>query len=182
MMIDWLVIGAALMSGLLGGVHCAAMCGGIATGLSSGQRPASAGAQWLQALQPNLGRVLGYTLAGAIVGGFGHGLVAFVQIPNLALAMRMAVGAMMMVIALRLLYPKGAFNPLARPGRALWQRLQPLQRGLLPAEKALNRRLPILLSTASAMMLHAELWVHKNNTLMILSVALSLIAGSPVGG
>ena len=32
-MIDWLVISAALMSGLLGGVHCAAMCGGIATGL-----------------------------------------------------------------------------------------------------------------------------------------------------
>ena len=139
MMIDWLVIGAALMSGLLGGVHCAAMCGGIATGLSSGQRPASAGAQWLQALQPNLGRVLGYTFAGAIVGGFGHGLVAFVQIPNLALAMRMAVGAMMMVIALRLLYPKGAFNPLARPGRALWQRLQPLQRGLLPADTAFKR-------------------------------------------
>ena len=66
-MIDWLVIGAALMSGLLGGVHCAAMCGGIATGLSFGLRPASPGAQWLQALQPNLGRVLGYTLAGAIV-------------------------------------------------------------------------------------------------------------------
>ena len=43
-MIDWLVIGAALMSGLLGGVHCAAMCGGIATGLSFGLRPATPGA------------------------------------------------------------------------------------------------------------------------------------------
>ena len=71
---DWLVLGAALTSGLLGGVHCAAMCGGIATGLSFGQRPTSAGAQWLQALQPNLGRVFGYALAGVIVGGFGHGL------------------------------------------------------------------------------------------------------------
>ena len=45
LMPDWLVLGAALTSGLLGGVHCAAMCGGIATGLSFGQRPASAGAQ-----------------------------------------------------------------------------------------------------------------------------------------
>lgn len=116
---DWLVIGAALMSGLLGGVHCAAMCGGIATGLSFGQRPTSAAAQWLQALQPNLGRVLGYALAGAIVGGFGHGLVALAQTPTLALAMRMAVGVMMIVVAIRLLDPTGKFNPLARPGRAL---------------------------------------------------------------
>jgi uncharacterized protein len=139
MMVDWLVLSAALMSGLLGGVHCAAMCGGIATGLSFGQRPAGAGTQWLHALQPNLGRVLGYTVAGAIVGGFGHGLVAVVQIPNLALVMRMAVGAMMVVIALRLLDPTSAFNPLARPGRALWQRLQPLQRGLLPTDTALKR-------------------------------------------
>lgn len=139
MIFDWLVLSAALMSGLLGGVHCAAMCGGIATGLSFGQRPAGAGAQWLQALQPNLGRVLGYTVAGVIVGGFGHGLVAFVQIPNLALVMRIAVGAMMVVIALRLLDPTSAFNPLARPGRALWQRLQPLQRGLLPADTAIKR-------------------------------------------
>lgn len=139
MMIDWLVIGAALMSGLLGGVHCAAMCGGIATGLSFGQRPAGAGAQWLQALQPNLGRVLGYTLAGAIVGGFGHGLVALAQAPTLALAMRMAVGAMMVVVAIRLLSPTAKFNPLAGPGRALWQRLQPLQRGLLPADTVFKR-------------------------------------------
>jgi uncharacterized protein len=128
-----------LMSGLLGGVHCAAMCGGIATSLSFGQRPADPGAQWLQALQPNVGRVLGYALAGAIVGGFGHGLVAFARIPNLALGMRMAVGAMMIVIALRLLMPSGRFNPLARPGRALWQRLQPLQRSLLPADTAFKR-------------------------------------------
>ncbi len=139
MMIDWLVIGAALMSGLLGGVHCAAMCGGIATGLSFGQRPAGAGAQWLQALQPNLGRVLGYTLAGAIVGGFGHGLVALAQAPMLALAMRMAVGAMMVIVAIRLLSPTAKFNPLAGPGRALWQRLQPLQRGLLPADTVFKR-------------------------------------------
>ena len=127
------------MSGLLGGVHCAAMCGGIATGLSFGQRPANAGAQWLQALQPNLGRVLGYALAGAIVGGFGHGLVTIAQTPWLALGMRMAVGVMMVVVALRLLDPSAKSNPLARPGRALWQRLQPLQRRLLPADTAFKR-------------------------------------------
>lgn len=139
MLIDWLVIGAALLSGLLGGVHCAAMCGAIATSLSFGQKAPSPAAQWLHALQPNLGRVLGYTLAGAIVGGFGHGLVAVAQTPKLALLMRIAVGLMMIVVAVRLLDPGGRFNPLARPGRALWQHLQPLQRALLPADTAFKR-------------------------------------------
>lgn len=139
MLIDWLVVGAALLSGLLGGVHCAAMCGAIATSLSFGQKAATPAAQWLQALQPNLGRVSGYTLAGAIVGGFGHGLVALAQMPMLMLVMRIAVGLLMIVVAIRLLDPRGRFNPLARPAAALWQRLQPLQRALLPADTALKR-------------------------------------------
>ena len=46
MPLDWLVAGRALLSGLLGGVHCAAMCGGIATGFSAlaAARPAGGGA------------------------------------------------------------------------------------------------------------------------------------------
>ena len=54
MPIDLMVLVAAFASGLLGTVHCAAMCGGIATSLSTGQRDGL----WMAAL-PNLGRVLG---------------------------------------------------------------------------------------------------------------------------
>jgi uncharacterized protein len=146
--LDWLVLGAASLSGVLGGVHCAAMCGGIATTLLSGatlsngtseRRETTPAALWLQALQPNLGRVLGYALAGAIAGGVGHGLVAVVQHPGFALALRVGVGAVLMLIAFRLLNPRGRFNPLARPAQALWQHLRPLQRRLLPADTALKR-------------------------------------------
>ena len=139
MMIDWLVLSAALLSGLLGGVHCAAMCGAIATSLSFGQKADSAWTQWLHALQPNLGRVLGYTVAGAIVGGFGHGLVALAQQTSLIIAMRVGVGLLMVVVALRMLDPRGRFNPLSRPANAVWSRLQPLQRNLLPADTTLKR-------------------------------------------
>lgn len=139
MILDWLVLSAALLSGLLGGVHCAAMCGAIATSLSFGQKSTSATTQWLHALQPNLGRVLGYTLAGGIVGGVGHGLVSIAQQPRLMLAMRIGVGLLMIVVALRLLDPTGRFNPLSRPANALWQRLRPLQRALLPADTTLKR-------------------------------------------
>jgi len=31
---DWIVLVGAMLTGLLGGAHCAAMCGGIATSVS----------------------------------------------------------------------------------------------------------------------------------------------------
>ncbi|TXI51575.1 MAG: sulfite exporter TauE/SafE family protein [Lysobacter sp.] len=140
-MLDWLVLGGALLSGLLGGVHCAAMCGGIATTVLGGavDRNLSRTASWLRALQPNLGRVLGYAIAGAVAGGIGHGLVALVQRPMFSLALRVGVGAVLILIAIRLLDPSGRFNPLARPAQALWQRLRPLQGLLLPADTAWKR-------------------------------------------
>lgn len=80
MPVDLMVLGAALLTGLLGGAHCAAMCGGIATGLSVGSRG------WWAAVQPNLGRVAGYVLAGAIVGGIGGGLLGIARVPALGMA------------------------------------------------------------------------------------------------
>ena len=134
MPIDWLVVVGAAITGLLGGAHCAAMCGGIATSLSLGQRGG-----WWVALQPNLGRVLGYTLAGAIVGGFGHALVSAANAPGLALALRAAVGAVLVVAAVRLLDQRNRLSWLTGPGQRLWQWLRPLQKPLLPANTAPRR-------------------------------------------
>jgi sulfite exporter TauE/SafE len=131
---DWLVLGAALLSGLLGGAHCIAMCGGIATGLSVGSRGGWA------ALQPNLGRVAGYALAGAIVGAFGHGLLGIARMPALGIAMRALVGLVLIVAGLRLLDRKGRLSRFfGGPGNRLWQWLRPLQRRLLPADNAGKR-------------------------------------------
>ncbi|GAB3096200.1 sulfite exporter TauE/SafE family protein [Lysobacter terrae] len=134
MPIDGLVIAGALLSGLLGGAHCAAMCGGIATGLSVQQRGG-----WWVALQPNLGRVGGYTLAGALVGGIGHGVLDVARMPELALALRATVGLVLIVVALRLLDGQGRLAFLAAPGRRVWQWLRPLQRRLLPANTPARR-------------------------------------------
>jgi len=128
MPIDWLVIGGALLSGLLGGAHCAAMCGGIATGLSVQQRGG-----WWTALQPNLGRIAGYTLAGVIVGGVGHGLLDLARMPELTLALRATVGLVLIVAALRLLDRKGRLSFLHAGAGHVWRWLRPLQRRLLPA-------------------------------------------------
>ena len=120
MPIDWLTLGAAALTGLMGGVHCVAMCGGIATGFSAmGPRRG-----WVAALEPNLGRVAGYTVAGAIAGGFGHGIVSIARLDWLAWGLRAAVGLVLVIAAVRLLDRGGRLSFLPRPGAALWQRLR----------------------------------------------------------
>lgn len=136
MPIDWLVVGGALLSGLLGGAHCAAMCGGIAAGLSVQQRGG-----WWMALQPNLGRNFGYVVAGAIAGGFGDALLGMARAPGLSMALRAAVGVVLIVAALRLLDTRGRLSFLRAPGGRLWQWLRPLQRGLLPVNTTSRRML-----------------------------------------
>lgn len=135
MPIDWLAIGAALLAGLMGGVHCAAMCGGIATGFSA----MGGGRSWWTAMQPNLGRVGGYVLAGAVAGGIGGGILAATRSPWIAFGARMLVGVVLVMVALRLLDRSGRLSFLNRPGAALWQRLRKLQRPLLPADTAAKR-------------------------------------------
>lgn len=134
MALDWLVLGGALLTGLLGGAHCAVMCGGIATGLSVGQR-----SSWWVAAQPNLGRIAGYAIGGALAGGVGQAVLGVARMPSLVIASRAAVGIVLVLAALRLLDRSGRFAFLAVPGARLWQRLRPLQRRLLPADTAPKR-------------------------------------------
>lgn len=137
MPVDLIALGAAFLTGLLGSVHCMAMCGGIATSFgAAGASPAPALAR---ALRLNLGRVLGYVVAGAIVGGFGAGLLAVFRLDALALALRSGVGVVLVLVALRLFDTRGRLAFVQRPAAALWRLLAPLQRGLVPATTPLRQ-------------------------------------------
>jgi sulfite exporter TauE/SafE len=131
MQADLLLLGGATLSGLMGSAHCALMCGGIATGFNARSGAATIASTWLAALEPNLGRLLGYALAGAIAGGIGHGIVAAASLPSLSLAARAAAGVVLIIAALRLFDRRGRLAFLRVPG-SLWNR------GLAP----LHRRLP----------------------------------------
>ncbi|GMV31169.1 MAG: hypothetical protein AMXMBFR59_32940 [Rhodanobacteraceae bacterium] len=129
--IDTLVLGAAFLSGLLGSLHCVAMCGGIATGLgaaASGQRTSLPAAVWL-----NVGRLLGYTVAGAVVGAAGAGLLHLARNDLLQGVLRTLLGIVIILLALRLLDIGKRFALLHRVGDGFWRRLAPLQRRLMPA-------------------------------------------------
>ena len=122
MPIDWLTLLAAAGAGMLGGLHCAAMCGGIATGLSG-----MGGGGLAAAVQANLGRVAGYAIAGGIAGGVGHGIVDIARMEWLGAALRFLLGAVMVAIGWSLWSTRRVPLPGARPGVALWNRLRPLR-------------------------------------------------------
>ena len=132
MPIDWLTLGAAVIAGLLGGAHCAAMCGGIATGFQAmASRPG-----WNSALQTNLGRVGGYVVAGALAGGLGQGIVQVARMDWLAIGARMLVGLVLVIAALRL---SGKARWLGAGNAGAGRILRPLQRRLLPLDSAPRR-------------------------------------------
>jgi hypothetical protein len=67
-------LATAFVVGLLGGVHCVGMCGGVVSMLTLGIDPSRR--RRLRSVLPlqlgyNLGRVAGYGLAGALAGGVG---------------------------------------------------------------------------------------------------------------
>jgi uncharacterized protein len=142
------------MIGLLGGVHCVGMCGGIVSALSVAAQPArkafpvavvsragtSALDGTLKVLAYNLGRISSYTMAGAIAGGVagaaGYGIGTLSRISSFQIAGYWL--ANMMLIALGL-YLMGAWNGLTRleaVGQTLWRRIQPITRHFLPMDNA----------------------------------------------
>ncbi|MFN4236100.1 MAG: sulfite exporter TauE/SafE family protein [Vogesella sp.] len=122
------------LTGLLGGVHCLGMCGGIVTAISltgNGSRP-------LLLVGYNLGRLASYVLIGALLGGLSHWGLA--QTSYLPLQQSLFVLANMLLILLGL-YLAGLSNMVGRIeklGVPLWQRLQPLTRRFLPVRHPLH--------------------------------------------
>ncbi len=127
------VILALFLVGLLGGTHCVGMCGGIVGALSMG------GPQRLSLhLAYNLGRILSYVLAGALVGALGAGSMALSE--QLPLRLALLIFANLMLVALGF-YLLGATRALALTehwGQLLWRRIQPLGKRFLPARSALQ--------------------------------------------
>jgi sulfite exporter TauE/SafE len=134
-MVDFSII-AVFFVGLLGGVHCLGMCGSI-VGILTSQLPKTK-TLWPFHLAYSGGRVASYSLAGALVGLLGQaGLMFRDQVPIQHLLFALSS---VMLIALGL-YLAGVGNFVRRiegAGRGLWQRIQPLTRGLFPVTTPLR--------------------------------------------
>ena len=129
---------AVFLIGLLGGVHCAGMCGGIVSALSL-QMPGAAersAPAWSIHLAYNLGRIASYVVAGALIGALGSlGLLLSNWLP---VQLGLYVVANLMMVALGL-YLTGLTQTLAfteRAGQWLWRRVQPATKRFLPVRGA----------------------------------------------
>jgi len=121
----------ALLAGLLGGVHCVGMCGGIVAAFSfraDGSTP-----PFRMHLAYNLGRVSSYTLFGALAGALGGSLKLASFMPAQTLLFILA----QLVMILLGLYLAGLNRwvlVFERAGGRVWRRIKPLFQKLLPVK------------------------------------------------
>jgi sulfite exporter TauE/SafE len=159
---------AVFLVGLLGGVHCVGMCGGIVSALTL--QTTAQGAVWPLHLAYNIGRIASYAVAGAALGALGSlGLLLNHWLP---VQMTLYVGANLMMLLLGA-YLLGATRSLAfteRAGQHLWRRIQPLTRRFLPV-RGVAQALPL-----------GMLWGWLPCGLVYSVLAMTLLTGSAVRG
>lgn len=123
---------AVFLVGLLGGVHCVGMCGGIVGALSV-QGPTPAAGAWRLHLAYNAGRIVSYAVAGALVGAVGSLGLAFGPLASTQLAFYVLANVMLVALGVYLMGFTRILGFAERFGQRLWRRLQPLTGRFLPA-------------------------------------------------
>ena len=126
---------SAFLVGLLGGVHCVGMCGGIVGALTFGLAEESRGR--IGSMMPcqlayNLGRITSYTVAGALMGALGLLIVQFMPVYYAQRALMAVAGLFMVLMGLYLAGWWMLLSRLERAGGAVWRRMEPFGRRLLP--------------------------------------------------
>lgn len=135
---------AAFLVGLLGGVHCVGMCGGIVGALCLGleknlnldrphQQNARAALPFL--LSYNAGRIASYTLAGLLMGSIGWLGSHLFELYALQQILEIIAAFFMLALGL---YIAGWWRILANVerfgGKLIWSRLEPLGRRFMPVK------------------------------------------------
>jgi len=134
-MAGWLgfIVSAAFAAGLLGGVHCATMCGPIVAACSSASRH-SASDRWRLALSYNAGRIASYTAAGAVAGFFGQASLTMRGGALVYAVMPYVASAALLVMALYVAGVPRVKRVLEAAGGVVWRRVRPWSRHFLPAD------------------------------------------------
>ena len=155
---------AVFLAGLLGGGHCAGMCGGIVSALSAG-----ADSRLPLHLAYSAGRIASYTLAGAIAGALG-GMVLYYDLLPLQLALYVFANLMLILLGLYLAGWSSMVTRLETVGRRLWRHISPLTRKFLPVNT---------LPRAYAV---GMLWGWLPCGLIYSALAIALVSGSAANG
>jgi hypothetical protein len=138
---------SAFLVGLLGGVHCVAMCGGIVGALNLQRRdlgplrlgPGGVAVATLSSQAPlhlaySAGRITSYAAAGAIAGGVGGTAALLEAVLPAQIVLAVAANGLVVLLGLYLAGLGRAVSGLERLGTALWRKVSPLGRRWLPVD------------------------------------------------
>jgi uncharacterized protein len=124
---------AALLLGLLGGVHCIGMCGGIVSAISiQPVIPGCPASHWPLQLAYNMGRISSYVIAGALVGTLGSIGFLFEDMWQVQLSLYLAAHLMLIALGLYLCGLPQGLRWAERAGQHIWRHVQPLTGRFLP--------------------------------------------------
>lgn len=126
---------SAFLVGLLGGVHCVGMCGGIVGALTLGlprELQGRARAMLPYLLAYNAGRIASYTAAGALMGGVGWLAANALAVHQAQQVLQAVAGVFMIALGLYLAGWWYGLTRVEQAGAVLWRRLEPVGRRLLP--------------------------------------------------
>ncbi|WP_020561242.1 sulfite exporter TauE/SafE family protein [Thiofilum flexile] len=132
---------AAFLVGLMGGVHCLGMCGGIVSALTF-SLPATQRQQLSQSLplllSYNLGRLSSYTLAGVIASSLGFAALQWTELNHLRTVLSILAALFMIALGLYLAGIWGGITKIEHMGKPIWKRLEPLGRRFIPINTPLK--------------------------------------------
>ena len=145
-MADWVTHSqylVAFITGLLGGVHCFGMCGGIVGALSLSSPQAQKSRSQLPIIFGyNVGRISGYIVAGTIVGFLGSSLVDLTGIQNTKQVLSIIASLFMIALGFYLAGWWNNFSKLEGIGTGVWGKIQPLTKRFIPV-KSFTQALPL---------------------------------------
>jgi len=127
---------SALLIGLLGGTHCVGMCGGIVTALTIGlsnQKRNDSRRLFTYQLSYNIGRILTYTITGALVASIGAVSEHYGFGMQVRKILTLTAASVMIFLGLYLTgWWKTAIIKIENIGLVLWRRIEPLAKRFIP--------------------------------------------------
>ncbi len=130
---------AAFLVGLVGGVHCVGMCGGIMSALTLGvhrngiaSSTDNTAVLFPYLLSYNFARITSYSIAGIIFGGLGAWLTDLVLFNQAQLVLKVVAGVFLVALGLYLANWWRGLSYLERMGNNLWRYIEPYARKFIP--------------------------------------------------
>ncbi|MCE7576453.1 sulfite exporter TauE/SafE family protein [Aliivibrio fischeri] len=122
---------AAFFVGLMGAGHCIGMCGGISAVISM-NASTSRFPKWQFIVCYNIGRLLSYSIFGAVIGGVFVSIASASQSYSALVYLRIFAGLLMCFLALYIANWWKGLVYIELLGKKLWHYISPLTKPLLP--------------------------------------------------